>query len=410
MSEATEQQLEVLELQFEDDVHQATIQELLELTQGFQLDTSNMTRKSQLLKQIRKYSEGAAEASTEDKILILTNLHNAFKEVKKTEERVEDNKPKIDQATGGASANNGDNLTDSLNRFVKTLSSNSFEYKRPLKIVGVIAVQDKDNKNNGISYTNLSSQIADAKATYSEDEIVREVKKAISTQSPLRTYFDTQEKLKLKQMLEMLREYYQEKDSSELFTELSKLTQRTSEKSTEFLIRALELRQKLTSAAKAEGTAYDEKLITNTFARSCRTGFQNSQVRTYMRPLFSKNPIDDDNTLLKELNIAMAECEETAMKLKNVTPRKVTINEATTSQQATETNTMADALKPLVESMILMQKELKEIKSNNNRKPTTYYKKFDGRCKQCKEKNYSNCSHCFKCGESNHMQRNCPKN
>lgn len=410
MSEATEQQLEVLELQFEDDVHQATIQELLELTQGFQLDTSNMTRKSQLLKQIRKYSEGAAESTTEDKILILTNLHNAFKKVKKTEESVEDNKPKIDQATGGASVNNGDNLTDSLNRFVKTLSSNSFEYKRPLKIVGVIAVQDKDNKNNGISYTNLSSQIADAKATYSEDEIVREVKKAISTQSPLRTYFDTQEKLKLKQMLEMLREYYQEKDSSELFTELSQLTQRTSEKSTEFLIRALELRQKLTSAAKAEGTAYDEKLITNTFARSCRTGFQNSQVRTYMRPLFSKNPIDDDNTLLKELNIAMAECEETAMKLKNVTPRKVTINEATTSQQATETNTMADALKPLVESMILMQKELKEIKSNNNRKPTTYYKKFDGRCKQCKEKNYSNCSHCFKCGESNHMQRNCPKN
>ena len=410
MSEATEQQLEVLELQFEDDVHQATIQELLELTQGFQLDTSNMTRKSQLLKQIRKYSEGAAESTTEDKILILTNLHNAFKKVKKTEESVEDNKPKIDQATGGASVNNGDNLTDSLNRFVKTLSSNSFEYKRPLKIVGVIAVQDKDNKNNGISYTNLSSQIADAKATYSEDEIVREVKKAISTQSPLRTYFDTQEKLKLKQMLEMLREYYQEKDSSELFTELSQLTQGTSEKSTEFLIRALELRQKLTSAAKAEGTAYDDKLITNTFARSCRTGFQNSQVRTYMRPLFSKNPIDDDNTLLKELNIAMAECEETAMKLKNVTPRKVTINEATTSQQVTETNTMADALKPLVESMILMQKELKEIKSNNNRKPTTYYKKFDGRCKQCKEKNYSNCSHCFKCGESNHMQRNFPKN
>ena len=60
MSEATEQQLEVLELQFEDELHQATIQELLELTQGFQLDTSNMTRKSQLLKQLRKYSEGAA--------------------------------------------------------------------------------------------------------------------------------------------------------------------------------------------------------------------------------------------------------------------------------------------------------------------------------------------------------------
>ena len=151
MSEATEQQLEALELQFEDELHQATIQELQELTQGFQLDTSNMTRKSQLLKQLRKYSEGAAEASTEDKILILTNLHNAFKEIKKTEEKVEpvqeDNKPKIDQATGGTSVNNEENLTDSLNKFMKTLPSNSFEYKRPLKIVGVIAVQDKDNKN-----------------------------------------------------------------------------------------------------------------------------------------------------------------------------------------------------------------------------------------------------------------------
>ena len=45
MSEAMEQ-LEALELQFEDELHQATIQELLEPTQGLQLDTSNMTRKS----------------------------------------------------------------------------------------------------------------------------------------------------------------------------------------------------------------------------------------------------------------------------------------------------------------------------------------------------------------------------
>ena len=66
--------------------------------------------------------------------------------------------------------------------------------------------------------------------------------------------------------------------------------------------------------------------------------------------------MDDDNTLLKELNIAIAECEETAMKLRNATPRKVTINKATTSQQATETSTIADALNPLVESTLLQKR------------------------------------------------------
>ena len=104
----------------------------------------------------------------------------------------------------------------------------------------------------------------------------------------------------------------------------------------------------------------------------------------------------------------MAENEETTPKMKNATPKKLTINEASTS--ATATTSVADALKPLVESMNLLKQEIKDIKSTAYRGRGTYNKKFDGRCQKCKEKDYSSCKHCFKCGSEQHMQRDCPKN
>ena len=408
-----EQQLEDLELIFENQLVTATIQQLMELAQGLNLATTNMTRKTQLMKALRKYAEGTDDASEDDRILTLTNVNKAFATVKTEPElKPVEEDAKLDQATGGGATPKEPTTSDSFQKFMQSLSSASVEFKRPLKIVGVVAAQEKD-KNNGISYINLSSQIADAKSNYKEEEIVRAVKKSVSLMSPLRTYFDTQENLKLEKMLEILRNYYHEKDSNELFTELSQLGQKNTEKPTEFLIRAMELRQRLTSAAAAENAAFDLKLINNTFARACRTGFNNSTIRQHMRPFFNmgvNGTGPDDTILLKELNIAMAENEETTSKMKNATPKKLTINEASTS--ATATTSVADALKPLVESMNLLKQEIKDIKSTATayRGRGTYSKKFDGRCQKCKEKDYSNCKHCFKCGSEDHMQRNCPKN
>ena len=164
-------------------------------------------------------------------------------------------------------------LTENLAKLLNSLSASnpdpSNSYKRSLKIVGVVAALEKDKNNNSISYINLASQIANAKAShYSEDEIVRAIKKSVSISSPLRTYFDTQLGLPLCRVMEMLRNFYNEKSAPELFNELSQLGQKANEKSTEFLLQAFELRQRLLAAAVAEGSTYDNLLISATYAQS----------------------------------------------------------------------------------------------------------------------------------------------
>ena len=117
-----------------------------------------------------------------------------------------------------------------------------------------------------------------------------------------------------------------------------------------------------------------------------------------------------DDVLLKELNGAMAECEESAAKLESIVPKKVTINEASTSLGSSGTQDVAATLKPLAEGMPLLQQQLKEMKTYNNNNNNHNNKKRDTRCHECKDKRVSTCSHCFKCGETNHMMRNRTKN
>ena len=56
------------------------------------------------------------------------------------------------------------------------------------------------------------------------------------------------------------------------------------------------------AAAEAEGSTYDNILISVTFARSLKTGFQNVQVRQHVRPFLCGEPFVSDDVLLKELN------------------------------------------------------------------------------------------------------------
>ena len=75
--------------------------------------------------------------------------------------------------------------------------------------------------------------MVDARTTgYKDDDIAVAIKKAISAKSHLKTYFDTKP-MDLKSMLDILRDYHQEKSSAELFAELGMICQAAQEKSTD---------------------------------------------------------------------------------------------------------------------------------------------------------------------------------
>jgi hypothetical protein len=304
-------------------------------------------------------------------------------------------------------------------------------YKQALKIVG--SVCDTNQSKGNMSYLNLLSQVSDARESgYKDAEIARAVRKAVAPSSHLRAYFDTAESLTLEKTMNMMRSFFKEKACSELFSELGALTQTPTETPTDFLIRALQLRQKVLSTSKVEGEMYAEKLVSDTFCRAVRTGLNNEMIRSHMKGFLTSTEPADDETLMQEINRASLEFDEIAGKAKKGSVKKVTINESRAVSH--------DDLMPLVQGIAEMQKQLAAMQAaaaetrapqvgasratggssstaqvaggpgttNRDRQPTRSLQ-----CTKCRQQGERYCNHCFLCGSAEHFARNCrqqPKN
>jgi len=262
-----EDALEDLELSFECNMQICTIERLIDVGKGMGVqDLDKNMKKTRVMKLFRDHVLKTAEDTPEEKHEFLLQLQDAFK-------------LSVDETTVAHSVTESESkgatadlatLLQNLTMAADPADAKASIFRRQLKIIGIIAADPKDK---GINYLNLVSQIADAKAlNYSEDEIARAVRKAISTSSFLRTYFDTKSEIKLNQMMDMIRDFYQEKPAAEQFADLGKLCQLPQEKATEFLLRGFELSQKVLAAASAEGEMYETRLVHGTFCRAMRTG------------------------------------------------------------------------------------------------------------------------------------------
>ena len=88
---------------------------------------------------------------------------------------------------------------------------------------------------------------------YTETEIIEAVLKAILPGSNLRSYLECRQDLDLPQLKKIIRAHYKEKNATELYQELSNVAQSAKEDPTEFLMRALVLRQKVLFASTEKG-------------------------------------------------------------------------------------------------------------------------------------------------------------
>ena len=85
-----------------------------------------------------------------------------------------------------------------------------------LKINGTIGT-----KPGCMSFTDLNFQIKNAQEQgYTDEQVCGAVIKAMSTNNNLRTYFETVADCKLDEMLEILRLYFEQKNSASLFADL----------------------------------------------------------------------------------------------------------------------------------------------------------------------------------------------
>ncbi len=131
--------------------------------------------------------------------------------------------------------------------------------------------------------------------------------RAITPSMQLRSYLETISNLTLPRLRAILRSHFQEKCATELYQQLTTIVQAPDESPQSFLIRALDLRQKVLFASKEAGVKikYDESLVQGLFLHSLETGLHHEAVRSKLRPFLQQSEVTDE-LLIEQMNLIVS--------------------------------------------------------------------------------------------------------
>jgi hypothetical protein len=277
-----------------------------------------------------------------------------------------------------------ENETDKIP--LNSVAHNSVKVHKDFKFSGQI-----DSKS-GISYTNLIRQIeAGLKKGHSQDDIIDLVIRAVIPSSSLRSYLDGQQDMSLSTLRGILRAHYAEKNSTVLYTELASSVQSTKETSSEFLIRSMDLRNKILFASQenSDELKYSPDLVHKLFSRTVQTGLRDQVLRQEMKTILTDNTWTDAD-LLDKLN-------------------KIVRRENENKQMVGKTVVAAVKCSEPDSSIAELVKEMKALKMDVAQLKDTAHSEKSGPvqgCASCREQNRK-CHHCWLCGASGHQKRNC---
>lgn len=178
-------------------------------------------------------------------------------------------------------------------------------WRRDFKISGQIG---EPGQKDRLTFSSLARQIEHGlKRHYSEIDIIDAVIRAISPGLQLRSYLEGKPQLTLPTLRRILRSHFQEKSATELFKQLASEAQNSKETPQCFLMRVLDLRQKVLFASQESesGLKYDPGLVQRMCLHTLLTGLQNDNIRMDMQPLLLDSETSDE-LMLERLNIASA--------------------------------------------------------------------------------------------------------
>ena len=314
-------------------------------------------------------------------------------------------------------------------------------FRREFKIYGQINEQGKGDQ---LSFVSLSRQIEGAiEKGYTDKEVVEAVIKAMKPGMQLRSYVETVRDLTLPRLRQILISHYKEKSGTQLYQELATIFQRQKETPEAFLLRCLDLRQKILFASQEADAylRYDPILVQGMFLRSLETGLRDDNILAKLRPLLHKESISDEELIQQMSAISSAEAERQARigkKNNSIQVKSVSAEEAESkdtpqgkSYSATrgaEANILATVeamqvkIKALQEEISEAKKstskstnQQEEIPRQDNRYRWTKGQQSETRgasraCKNCVENGKeSSCRHCNYCMGENHFARDCLK-
>lgn len=213
-----------------------------------------------------------------------------------------------------------------------------FQWSREFKISGQVGEPGQREK---LSFSSLAHQIEQVISKgFPEPEIVDAVIRAIAPGLQLRSYLEGKPHLTLPTLRRILRFHYQEKCATELYKQLTSEVQSSKESPQNFVIRALDLRQKILFASQEADSAlkYDPILVQSMFLHTVLTGLQNESIRSDLLP-YLQQPTCCDELLLEKLNIACANEAERQNKRRQTTQQRPAVVHS--SQSCDETTEKA---------------------------------------------------------------------
>ena len=302
---------------------------------------------------------------------------------------------------------------------------------------------------NSLSYTSLQFEIDKGrKLGHSDMEMCSTVISKVADKE-LRSYFETEPDIELKEVLDMLKstctEQEKERTARAVFTKFSNDKQGKSEKPITFITRVLRLRKKVLKLGKEENMSYDAEMLATTSFQVIFSGLRDENIRAALRGRCKDDYTISDQVLLKHASEIIAAEEERKLKLfgkeseaelevSAVTEKKsVSFTESALSKKE-KPNPFAKIEELRLENERRCEElrvELSEIKdilitsniANNQRggnndskqdqkKGTGNKGRRFGRCAKCMEENKHRCFHCWDCGQDNHKRgaQECPEN
>lgn len=235
-------------------------------------------------------------------------------------------------------------------------------WHREFKISGFIG---EPGQRDRLTFSSLARQIESGlNKGYPEHEIVDSVIRAITPGLQLRSYLEGKTDLTLPMLRRILRSHYQEKNATELYKQLTAESQRAKETPQSFLIRVLDLRQKILFASQEDesGLKYDPALVQNMFLHTVLTGLQNDRIQSDLQPYLTDTTVTDE-TLLEKLNVACSHEAERQSKRKS--ERSATVNVTQLSEPTLHLkNKQKQPKSDLMSQLKSLSEEVKQIKES----------------------------------------------
>ncbi|KAK2555796.1 hypothetical protein P5673_022405 [Acropora cervicornis] len=223
------------------------------------------------------------------------------------------------------------------------------------------------------------------------------------------------------------------KAASEVYQQLATVCQQSNESPQQFLLRALDLRNKVNFASQESdcGFNYGLSLIQKTFAKSFETGLRDDILASILRATLCTPGLTDEE-LMKQVNELASQQAERNTKLATEHQKMTKVDSCEISKGVGEPrsgNPDGDESQKILSEIRQMRSAINDLQGRVNAqrsqtsKPDWGQFPYRGRggsyqpkypswgCQNCKEHGRGEeCDHCFACGSSGHVARGCPRN